>query len=438
MALSKSVGDSLSAIDFNAVQLASQGNAVLSGYTVIENTVVDMNIIVQSGRAKVNGSVTSNANNQTLAISTAHATLDRIDTVSVQSNGVARVTAGTAASTNTVVPADIPTGDIPLATVSIPAADVTISNNQITDRTVNYSDRGLESSNISSGWTGTFGVVRGATNLYVGINQETIDSCDVITGWTDSADMTISVNSGSLLYSTNALNLTKDGTSSVNASTSKTVTSRDFADSDDDLEMGLYIKDQTTHDKLATSSSVIIRYGSDSSNYYQWNWDKANISVGVNTLCCMTVANADSTTGSPDTANMDYFFIQYTTNNTSDTTVAGDIVMDEIHITNGGIVAFDSKQGKEIEMYTRFYVEVGTPAQTVRWAFYIDGVLQTASKGSKSTGAEEVFTNRHINNTVSKSDNHVVKAMFVTGNTVSLPSDVDNTNILWARELAIN
>lgn len=160
-----------------------------------------------------------------------------------------------------------------------------------------------------------------------------VDACDATTDWTDSADMTISLNSSTYKENSKALNLTKDGTSSVNASTSKTTTSRDFTSKN--LSLWLYILDSTTLNLLATTDCITIRFGSDSSNYYQWTKDKADLSTGWNLIQALTSSNADSTTGSPSLTAMDYTFIQVTTAAAGSTWSAGAVIMDHIVLTSG-------------------------------------------------------------------------------------------------------
>ena len=87
--LNKQVGDALSAIDFNSVQYGAQGNGVLSGLQVVENTNVDMNVIIQSGSGTANSTSFTVSNNLTVAVTTANTTYERIDTVSIASNGTA-------------------------------------------------------------------------------------------------------------------------------------------------------------------------------------------------------------------------------------------------------------------------------------------------------------------------------------------------------------
>lgn len=162
--------------------------------------------------------------------------------------------------------------------------------------------------------------------------QETVDDCETA-DWTDSTDMTTSLNSTDFRIDSNSLNLTKDGTTSVDVSTSKTTTSIDF--NDKNLEVFIFVDDQTTLDLFATTDCLTIRFGSDSSNYYQWTKDKADFSVGWNYFS-FNDDNEDSTTGTPDNNNMNYTFIQLTTTAIGDTWIAGKVAMDDWRVASSG------------------------------------------------------------------------------------------------------
>lgn len=160
-------------------------------------------------------------------------------------------------------------------------------------------------------------------------NTEIIDDCEAITGWTDSADMTLSVNSTHKKVGNYSLNLTKDGTGSASASTSKTTTSYDFTSKA--LSIWIYITDTATLNKLATSNCLEIRYGSDASNYYKWTKNKADLSVGWNLFMNLTSSNA-TVVSSPTITACDYTFIQLTATASSDTWAADSIAMDDIKL----------------------------------------------------------------------------------------------------------
>lgn len=91
----------------------------------------------------------------------------------------------------------------------------------------------------------------------------------------------------------------------------------------------LYIKDATTLAKFKTSGTCLeARWRSDSTNYYAKTWTVADLATGWNWLYSATVINALTTTGTPGT--LDEFAIIITTNNSTDTFVAGDVIIDVV------------------------------------------------------------------------------------------------------------
>jgi hypothetical protein len=160
--------------------------------------------------------------------------------------------------------------------------------------------------------------------------EGTVDNCDATTGWTDSADMTVSQNVTTFYQGVASLNLTKDAGASATASTVKTVTSQDFTNKN--LSLILYVVDAAALAKLAATGCVTIRYGSDSSNYYVWTYDLTDLTVGKNVLNALDSTNADSTTGTPVLATMTYFYIGLTATGAAITWSAGDILMDDIKV----------------------------------------------------------------------------------------------------------
>lgn len=158
--------------------------------------------------------------------------------------------------------------------------------------------------------------------------SELVDDCETA-DFSDSTDMTSSLNTDRFKEGSSGLNLIKDGTSGASASISKTVTSRNFTSKE--LSVWIYL----TADGLAamaTSSCLTIRYGSDNSNYYEWVKDKADLAEGWNLISGLTSSNADSTTGSPTITACDYFFLQLTATGSGITWSEGDVVLDEIKV----------------------------------------------------------------------------------------------------------
>lgn len=383
--LNKQVGDALSAIDFNSVQYGAQGNGVLSGLQVVENTNVDMNVIIQSGSGTANSTSFTVSNNLTVAVTTANTTYERIDTVSIASNGTATITDGTPAATP--VPANIPANEIPLATISVPASDTTVSNSQITDRRLIMGVTRLESFySMNSDDENITGVIYEAgiqyDNVYTGIDGEVLDKMDSTTGWSGSTDGALASGTVEIIDGDGTIALKKTGTTETFVTMDKTVTSRDFADAEDTFCVGLYIKNSTMMDKLTTTGAVILRFGSDSSNYYEWLVDKSHLVVGRQHLCTNLIVNATSTVGSPDTANMDYALVGVNTNNTSDSwSGTDDLVWDNAHVENGTIMSFTSQIGGDLEL--TYDVLIDGSSASVSWVqagFILDNKLISVTK----------------------------------------------------------
>ena len=160
---------------------------------------------------------------------------------------------------------------------------------------------------------------------------ETVDDFETA-DWTDSADMTSSLNSTLFKENANSLNLVKDGTASTDANISKTTTSVDFTDKQ--LSFWLYVKDATALAKLATTG-LIVRFGSDASNYYQWDIASSTLTAGQwNFVDDLTSANATSTTGTPTLTACDYSFIQLVATGTAVVWSAGDFMIDYLFVAS--------------------------------------------------------------------------------------------------------
>jgi len=154
---------------------------------------------------------------------------------------------------------------------------------------------------------------------------ETVDDCEAITGWTDSADMTTATSTSFVKEGTYSLSLAKDGAGSATYSTSKTTTSLDFTSKT--LFVWIYLTDVT--DLIVTGTDAItIRFGSAAGDYYQKGWDISELAVGWN-LLYFTSATSDSTVGAPAIGACDYSYIALTCDLAADTIAANRIMMDD-------------------------------------------------------------------------------------------------------------
>lgn len=166
----------------------------------------------------------------------------------------------------------------------------------------------------------------------VGISGlEIVDTCDVTTGWTANADLTLSVNSSTFKTSVGALNWTKAGTATANANADKATTTLDFTGKE--LTVWVNVNDSATLAKFATTNCFTLRFGSDSGNYYQWQKNASFFAVGWNLVNGLTTGTA-TTTGAPVTTACDYTFVQITSTAAGDTWTSGKVIVDDIKLVS--------------------------------------------------------------------------------------------------------
>ena len=122
-------------VDFEILLAGHQLTGVVSGFIVQESTTPAQTIDVGIGVGRLLGkTITVSSMQDNTAITAAHATLPRIDLISINSSGTAVVTAGTAAA-QPVCPA-VPASSIAIATLYVPANDNTHVDEQIVDKRV--------------------------------------------------------------------------------------------------------------------------------------------------------------------------------------------------------------------------------------------------------------------------------------------------------------
>jgi hypothetical protein len=159
-----------------------------------------------------------------------------------------------------------------------------------------------------------------------------LHNADSITGFSDSADMTVSTSTSVYYEGTAAINLTKDGNSTTTASTSIATTSM-YQDAGGNVSFSLYIKDAAALAKLTTTGAVLVRVGSDSSNYFQTFFNKASFTTGWNHMWGYP---RTTTVGSPTAAAVDYLEIHLVAATAGTTWSEGDFLIDDINSNQGG------------------------------------------------------------------------------------------------------
>ena len=189
-------------------------------------------------------------------------------------------------------------------------------------------------------------------------NFEVVDDCDATTGWVASGTNSVSLNTTRYVENQLALNLIKSDVSAATCSMAKTTTSlADFADKK--LWMFVYISSALHALLKATGAALSIRFGTDSSNYYQKDYTKAELTAAAWNQLGWADGDADSTTGSPGTTTLDYTFIQYETAVAGSTSSAGEFVVDDIKVASADDSLKDISAGYPT-------INTGTRAMTTR------------------------------------------------------------------------
>ncbi len=148
-------------------------------------------------------------------------------------------------------------------------------------------------------------------------------------GGTNTTDNTTTYRPGAGVTDNVAQNLLSNGTSANKEwSISNLATNGTVITGARYMGFSIYIKDQTTLDYLTTSNCVEIRVGSDSSNYYYKQWDKADLQLGWNFLSTISTAVEDLTETGTVVGSIDYFYIKIVTNNAADSWSSADVIYD--------------------------------------------------------------------------------------------------------------
>ena len=162
------------------------------------------------------------------------------------------------------------------------------------------------------------------------VNDDGSNTLTGSSGGDNSTDNTTTFKPGAGVFDVTAQNLIANGT---NATKIWTIADLSSAGTNitgtDPFGLWLYIKDAAALAKfLSAGTSIEIKFGSDSSNYYSKTFATSDVAVGWNWLTSNAVAvNGLSETGTV-TGNIDTFIIEVTTNNAADAFVAGDVIYD--------------------------------------------------------------------------------------------------------------
>src|SRR3990167_607933 len=177
-----------------------------------------------------------------------------------------------------------------------------------------------------------------STRFSDGAIELSVNYCDATTGWSGSTDavaIAVSTDDADYRTRTGALDLGKSGTTQAFFTyTNSSVTSRDFRNK----YIAFFVKlDSLTGLRTIDNGSAIqVRYGSDSSNYYEKTWyqDGLEIISGWNLFYFKIDDREVTETGAPDASDMTYFQIRFDTAATTTTFTAGTVVIDNIFLVH--------------------------------------------------------------------------------------------------------
>lgn len=126
-------GEVLFDTEYANLREAASGNATMEGLGVTQRGAgANMSVDVAAGDAWSDDVYVNKAATTNVVVTASHASLDRIDIVTMDSAGTISVTAGTPAANPS--PPNLPADEIMFAYVSVPATVVTIINAYITDK----------------------------------------------------------------------------------------------------------------------------------------------------------------------------------------------------------------------------------------------------------------------------------------------------------------
>jgi hypothetical protein len=178
------------------------------------------------------------------------------------------------------------------------------------------------------------------------VNDDGSNTFTGSSGASNSTDNTTTYKPGANVTDNTAQNLIKGDTNALAIWTiSNLATAGINITSSKYLGLWLYIKDATALAKFkSTGTCLELKFGSDSSNYYSKTYTLTDLSTGWNWLGSnKTLLSALTETGTVESP-IDTFIIEITTNNATDTFVAGDVVYDLLRTWDlaDTLVSFDT------------------------------------------------------------------------------------------------
>jgi len=157
---------------------------------------------------------------------------------------------------------------------------------------------------------------------------EVVDACDAVLGWAAGTDSAVTLNTTSFVEGTGSLSLAKSGTTGTTASMDKTTPSLNFTSK----TFFCFVKIVALADLKSSGTALRVRFGSDSSNYYQYDVDIAFLIAGWNLIA---FKSTDAVViGTPVIAACDYTYVAVFTDAAGDTIAADRILWDDMKLAS--------------------------------------------------------------------------------------------------------
>ena len=166
------------------------------------------------------------------------------------------------------------------------------------------------------------------------------------------------------------------------------------------IGLWFYIKDATALAKFATSGTCLeFRIGADSTtNYYSKTYETGDLSTGWNWLGGTGLLSTWTENGTPGTLND--FQIRITTNNATDTFVAGDVVFDLLRQWEYSDTVIDIETAYPTFDYTNNEVTIQAKINTLKAnGFDINGLAWVNEDSSPLMADEDTFTSESKSST---------------------------------------
>jgi len=213
-------------------------------------------------------------------------------------------------------------------------------------------------------------------------------------GGDNSTDNTSTYKEGAGVTDNTAQNLIANDTNATKIWTIADLTVAGVnADASKYIGNWLYIKDATAYAKLLSSGTCLeLRIGVDTSaNYYSKTYEASNLAVGWNWLCDNQLLSTWTAVGTPGTLND--FAIIITTNNATDTFVAGDVVYDLLRQWNESDYYKDFQSGYPSLNFTSLEAtQRGYLVSTEANGFDINGIGTINEDTTRLMGSESTHT----------------------------------------------